>query len=106
MTSKTGGLNLSPQPTKIMTPSPDANDRVLTEEDMGSMQENVLSDGLTDGGARKTGGGGGARMSILKDMSGNLSRKEKIEVFEMKMNEFDDIIPDIEEDLSKLDDEV
>ena len=66
-----------------------------------------MSDGLTDGaGAKPIGLGGGARMSILKDMSPTLSRKEKIEVFEVKMNEFDDIIPDIEEDISKLNEEL
>jgi hypothetical protein len=39
------------------------------------------------------------RMSTSLKDSPNLSRKEKIEVFEIKMNEMDDIIPEVEENV-------
>jgi hypothetical protein len=42
------------------------------------------------------------KRTSLRSMSPSLSRKEKIEVFEMKMNEFDDIIPSIEENVSVI----
>jgi hypothetical protein len=35
-------------------------------------------------------------------MSPTLSRKEKIEVYELKFNEFDDIIPNLEEAITQL----
>lgn len=47
------------------------------------------------------------RMSTvsLKD-SPNLSRKEKIEVFEIKMNEIDDVIPEMDDNLLRIEDEL
>ena len=39
--------------------------------------------------------------TALKDTP-NLSRKEKIEVFEIKMNEIDNIIPEVEGDVFNL----
>ena len=41
----------------------------------------------------------------LKD-SPNLSRKEKIEVFEIKMNEIDDVIPEMDDNLLRIEDEL
>lgn len=78
-----------------------------TEDDPNnsSMDRNVMSDG-TEGGEGKGLQVPGQRMSILKDMSPTLSRKEKIEVFELKMNEFDDIIPEIEEEISLVKEEL
>lgn len=45
------------------------------------------------------------RSVSLKD-SPNLSRKEKIDVFELKINEIDDVIPEMDDNLIKLEEEV
>lgn len=39
---------------------------------------------------------------MLRDMSPTLSRKEKLEYYEVKFNEFDEIIPQLEDTVEAL----
>lgn len=44
----------------------------------------------------------GRRFSMLRDMSPTLSRKEKLEYYEVKFNEFDEIIPQLGDTVEAL----